>query len=331
MTHRILIVGCGSIGERHLRCFQRTGRAELAVCDVNESLLATVCQRYQVPGFRDASAALAAGPYQGVVICSPAHTHIGIAVQSLGHGAGVLIEKPLSTRIDDVDAPAICGGRGRQVCGRRLRVPLRPGRRGDAGVPARRVAGPASAGLGGRGAAFSHLSPGVPRDLLHSARNGRRGHSRRADAHGQRGRMAGRSHDAAVLRSGPPGARRRDGGRHRLRGGPQRRRAGQLHAEPVPGAERNHDPGPLRTGGSVRYEGHEQRWSVFRRGESSWTHHAAPVAERDDLFVAQAHAFLDGLEGKPTPLCTIEEAVQTLKFNLAALESARTGKAISIS
>jgi len=29
--------------------------------------------------------------------------------------------------------------------------------------------------------------------------------------------------------------------------------------------------------------------------------------ERDDLFVAQANAFLDGIEGKPTPLCTFEE------------------------
>ena len=41
-------------------------------------------------------------------------------------------------------------------------------------------------------------------------------------------------------------------------------------------------------------------------------------------------AFLDGLEGKPTALCTVEEAVQTLKFNLAALESARSGKAMTI-
>lgn len=82
--------------------------------------------------------------------------------------------------------------------------------------------------------------------------------------------------------------------------------------------------------GSVRFEGHEQRWSVFRRGEPGWTHHAVPVANRDDLFAAQAQAFLDGLEGKPTALCTIEEAVQTLKFNLAALESARTGNVVSI-
>ena len=26
----ILIIGCGSIGERHLRCFQRTGRCEVS-------------------------------------------------------------------------------------------------------------------------------------------------------------------------------------------------------------------------------------------------------------------------------------------------------------
>jgi predicted dehydrogenase len=82
--------------------------------------------------------------------------------------------------------------------------------------------------------------------------------------------------------------------------------------------------------GSVRFEGHEQRWSVFRRGAAGWTHHAAPVADRDDLFVAQAQAFLDGLVGKPTALCTVEEAIQTLQFNLAALESARTGNVVSI-
>jgi hypothetical protein len=42
------------------------------------------------------------------------------------------------------------------------------------------------------------------------------------------------------------------------------------------------------------------------------------------MFIAQANAFLDGIEGKNTPLCTFEEAVQTLKFNQAALRSADT-------
>ena len=80
---------------------------------------------------------------------------------------------------------------------------------------------------------------------------------------------------------------------------------------------------------AVKIEGHEQRWSVFRHG-AAWEHHWAAPLERDALFTAQAHAFLDGLHGKATPLCTFDEGVQTLKFNLAALESARSGKAVEI-
>jgi hypothetical protein len=66
------------------------------------------------------------------------------------------------------------------------------------------------------------------------------------------------------------------------------------------------------------------------RGAADWNYRPAPVAHRDDLFMAQGNAFLDGLEGKPTLLCTLDEAVQTLKFNLAALESARTRQMIVI-
>ena len=42
-------------------------------------------------------------------------------------------------------------------------------------------------------------------------------------------------------------------------------------------------------------------------------------------FSAQANAFLDQLEGKPAQRCTLEAALQTLRFNLAALASADTG------
>ena len=45
---RVLIVGVGSIGERHLRCFAATGRAEVSLCEVNEPLRRAVAERYQV-------------------------------------------------------------------------------------------------------------------------------------------------------------------------------------------------------------------------------------------------------------------------------------------
>jgi hypothetical protein len=83
-------------------------------------------------------------------------------------------------------------------------------------------------------------------------------------------------------------------------------------------------------GGSLKVELHEQRWGLYPRGATAWEYHPAPVKERDDLFVAQAHAFLDGMAGAQTDLSTVDEAAQTLRFNLAALESSRTGKALDI-
>ena len=58
--------------------------------------------------------------------------------------------------------------------------------------------------------------------------------------------------------------------------------------------------------------------------------HRRPPLERDDLFIAQANAFLDGLRRQADVLCTFEEAVQTLKFNLAALEFGATAKPVEI-
>ena len=43
----------------------------------------------------------------------------------------------------------------------------------------------------------------------------------------------------------------------------------------------------------------------------------------DTPFINQANAFLDALEGKTSPLCTLEEGIETLQVNLAILESAR--------
>lgn len=86
--------------------------------------------------------------------------------------------------------------------------------------------------------------------------------------------------------------------------------------------------------GSLSVEHHHRRWGTMMRGETEWSWRTTPPLERDDLFIAQANAFLDGMdgmEGKPSPLCTFEEGVQTLKFNLAALRSMDSGLPVTIS
>ena len=48
---------------------------------------------------------------------------------------------------------------------------------------------------------------------------------------------------------------------------------------------------------------------------AEWTHEDHEVPERDTLFIRQAGAFLDALEGKAQPACTLEEGIQTLRVN----------------
>jgi predicted dehydrogenase len=66
---------------------------------------------------------------------------------------------------------------------------------------------------------------------------------------------------------------------------------------------------------------HKNRWRWMTEPGDTW--HDEPIAalERDTLFTAQAHLFLDAVEGKTVFSCSLEEGIQTLRVNLAALAS----------
>jgi predicted dehydrogenase len=81
--------------------------------------------------------------------------------------------------------------------------------------------------------------------------------------------------------------------------------------------------------GSVRVEFHNQRWGVMRENENAWTWQETRVPDQDTHFIAQANAFLDQIEGRPARLCSVEAAAQTLRFNLAALASAKADARIN--
>ena len=67
------------------------------------------------------------------------------------------------------------------------------------------------------------------------------------------------------------------------------------------------------------------RWQVATEPETPWTVHQLEPLERDDLFVFQAHRFLDYVSGESnTPLCPFEDGLQTLRCNLAIMHAADT-------
>ena len=77
--------------------------------------------------------------------------------------------------------------------------------------------------------------------------------------------------------------------------------------------------------GSVRIESHVPRWRWMTEPGGEWNDVDFEPMERDTAFAIQATAFLDAVEGKAEPRCTLDEGVQTLRVNLAALRAADEG------
>lgn len=317
----LLVIGCGSIGERHLRCFQQTGRCSVAACDSNPELLASMDERYSVATFVSLDAALAGGRFDAAVICTPAPLHLPMALQALSAGWHLFIEKPLA--IDAILVPQV---------------------RTAISAAQRFVAV----------AYVYHAMPWVAdaRALLSTGSLGRPLHaSVTAGQHFPTFRPAYR--DIYYARRDQGGGAVQDALTHLVNTvewliGPSTRVFCDLahqalegvtvedtvnvtarHGEALVSYAMTQFQAPNEATilihcarGSVKIESHRQRWGIMKHGEAAWAWQQTPPLERDEIFTAQANAFLDGLEGKPTPLCTFEEAVQTLKFNQAALRSA---------
>lgn len=325
----ILVLGCGSIGERHLRCFQKTGRATVAGCDTNPTLRERIASTYGVPVFDDYASALKAQPWDGVVICVPANLHIRCSMAALEAGAGVFIEKPLSISMDGVDTLIEAAARSGRYCAV---------------------------------AYVFHVMPWMQaaRDFLLSGELGRPLHlALTAGQHFPTFRPAYR--EIYYTRHETGGGAIQDALTHLINAvewivGPVTRiycdashqmlegvtvedtvNVSARHGDVLASYAMTQFQAPSEVTllihaerGSLRVLGHKQTWSVMRHGEQEWTDHVIPPLERDDLFISQANAYLDGLEGKPTPLSTIEEGAQTLRVNIAALRSVSTAQPITL-
>jgi predicted dehydrogenase len=323
MGHSVLIIGCGSIGERHLRCFQKTGRCSVTACDANASILQKVAEKYTVPGTPDWQAALASGKYTAFVICTPAPLHLPMAIKALKSGVHVLIEKPLSHSLQDVDELLQASRQSRAQAAVAYVFHVYPFL-----IKAREFIrdgelGPIRQAVMASGQPFHRLRPAYAQTYY---RDHRMGGGAIQDA---------LTHSANWIESvlGPTDSLTCDAA-HQVIPGVEvedtvhvtARNGGVLTSYAM-----NQFQSPKENTiqfnaerGSVRVEFHNQRWGVLRENDATWTWHELRVPDQDAHFIAQANAFLDQVEGQPARLCSLEAAAQTLRFNLAALASART-------
>lgn len=325
MTARphVLVVGGGSIGERHVRCFQATGRVDVSLCELDDERCRSIAERYGLSrSFTSWEAALAEKPI-AAVIATPAHLHVRMARQAVAQGCHVLIEKPLAVTLDGVAelAAAVQRGPARVAvayvyrCHPALTVMREALQAGRFGRPLQVVA------VSGQNFPFyrpAYLSTyyarhesggGAVQDALTHMMNA---------AEWLVGPVTRLTADAAHL--AVPGVDVED----------------TVHVLARHGAvlgvySLNQHQAPNEATitvvcerGTARFEYHQHRWRWLTEPGGEWHDEPIPPLERDTLFVTQANDFLDYLADLSPPRCSLTEARQTLLVNQAILDSVQS-------
>ena len=98
----VLVVGLGSIGQRHVRLLSERHDVELHICDKVEDYRAqTIASLHErkITEYADFSIALNAHP-DIVFICVPNQFHVSVALEAIKSGVDIFVEKPISDSIE---------------------------------------------------------------------------------------------------------------------------------------------------------------------------------------------------------------------------------------
>lgn len=327
--NRILIIGVGSIGERHVRCFKETDRVEVSICETMAERREDVARRYDVPAFATVEAAIDSGSFDAAVIASPAPFHIPLAQQLADQELDLLIEKPLSLSMDGVDTLVTSAkDKGLKVSvgfnfrslptllemrqaiaegsfGRPVQINVRAGQHFPFYRPAYRDIYYARREMGG--GAIQDL---VPHQL--NAAEWMVGHVTRVVADCEHCVLEGVDVEDTV---------------HIL----------ARHGNVMGALSLNQHQPPnefvitvMCEQGAARWELAGQRWLSAKENGGDWKTERTDNFQRDDYYILQANRFLDHVENKGPVPCSLEDGVHTLKSILAVQQSVRTGQWVDV-
>ena len=323
---KILIIGVGSIGERHSRCFQKIPGVKIGICDLNIELARRIGQKYEIEEVGRGIDEFNLNEYDAAVICTPANTHIPIATKLAEEGLHLLIEKPLSTNVSGItELKEIANRRGGVISvGYVFRSdPVLSSMRdglmsGKFGEPRQIV--------GFSGQNFPFFRPDF-RETYYISRDQGGGAIQDAMTH---------LINAAEWLVGPISRIISDSNKQAL--------SHESEVEDTVHVIANHNNGVMGifglnqyqmpdecvitvvcTEGTVRFERHNSRWISKSSPEEKWVEEMAMEQNPDDFFIRQANNFVDSIKSECLPLCSLDEAKQTLNVNLAILESSFSG------
>jgi predicted dehydrogenase len=321
--HRVLVVGAGSIGERHIRCFLATGRCEVSFVEIKDELRRTIAARYAACGFATLEAGINQRP-RIAIIATAAHMHVKMATKLAEEGIHLLVEKPLATselgvkqlaslvREKDLIAGVAYVYRSHPVLSD-MRTAILSG-----------IFGPPVQIVVVTGQHFPTYRPAY-REIYYRDRATGGGAIQDALTH---------LVNAGEWLIGPVTRLVTDAAHQVLPGVEVEDTAHVLtrHGRVLGSYSLNQHQAPNETSitvicerGTARFEVHNSHWRWMASPGGEWQDGLCQPLERDELFTRQANLFLDAVEGKQPPTCSLEDGLQTLRVNLAALKSLESG------
>ena len=296
----------------------------MSICEVNPTLRAKVAEEQKIERhYADLDTALA-DRHDAAVICTPANIHIPMAIRLAEAGVHLLLEKPLSTSLDGIDKLRQTLDRGKLLSSVAYVLRNHPILRAmKEAIASGRFGRPVEI-MSVSGQHFPTYRPAY-REIYYKDHATGGGAIQDALTHVL---------NASEWLVGPIDRLTVDAAHLMLDGVTVEDTVHVLarHGGVLGSYSLNQYQAPFEMmitvvceGGTVRYEGHLNRWRWMLKPEDPWHDETFEPIPRDQLFINQANAFLDLLEGRANPLCTLEEGMQTLRVNLAALASVKSG------
>lgn len=93
---KLLIHGCGYIGEVHLKTIINYNLCDVAICEMNENRLTEIAKRYNVTEMYTSLDEALKHSFDGVIICTPNIAHKSDLEKCVKAGLNVMLEKPMS-------------------------------------------------------------------------------------------------------------------------------------------------------------------------------------------------------------------------------------------
>ena len=329
---KVLIIGCGSIGRRHLANFRSAGVTFIAGADPQPGRLQQASEQSGLEAqYADYEAAFSEHTFDAVVIASPTSMHTEMALHAAESGCHIFIEKPLAHNLKDLDKlRAICATKDLCVfvayCHRFLPSVRKMKELLDSG----RIGRPYAATMNW-GSYLPSWHPWEDYRSFYMAKKALGGGALLDESHGidllryLLGEIAWVSGDVGTISDleidSDDWASFLFHTQHGVRG--------KAHFDLL-----RHDAQVkleiIAQGGSLTWDRIEHRIEVYDAESKSYEIFPFPTSDMSAMYPAETEHFLSCIREGKKPIVSLEDGIRTLEVVMGIFESSRTGGAVTL-